>query len=219
MHTLKNKSVYLFAICLSALAGCVDAIGFLNLGGYFISFMSGNSTRLAVNLITGNIPGIMLVGAIIVLFVTGSMLGVLVRHFFKASAFISVLGFVTVLLTAAAISCEIGWDLMAVTFMTLAMGAENAIFYRNGDVVVGLTYMTGALVKVGQRLAHAALGGSRFTWVPYMLLWLGLIAGGAAGTLLFYSLGLRSLWIAVIWSGLLTVIAILSKHRFSELGN
>ena len=31
---------------MSTLAGYVDAIGFLHLGGLFVSFMSGNSTRM-----------------------------------------------------------------------------------------------------------------------------------------------------------------------------
>ncbi len=33
--------------------------------------------------------------------------------------------------------------------MTLAMGAEDLIFERNGDVTIGVTYMTGTLVKFG----------------------------------------------------------------------
>ena len=41
---------WFLAACLAALAGYVDAIGFLKLGGLFVSFMSGNSTRLAVGL-------------------------------------------------------------------------------------------------------------------------------------------------------------------------
>jgi hypothetical protein len=39
-----------FAVALAALAGCVDAIGFLSADGYFVSFMSGNTTRLGVAL-------------------------------------------------------------------------------------------------------------------------------------------------------------------------
>src|SRR4051812_50073982 len=38
------------ACALSTLAGYVDGIGFLHLGGLFVSFMSGNSTRLGVSL-------------------------------------------------------------------------------------------------------------------------------------------------------------------------
>ena len=35
------------AVLLAALAGYVDSIGFLQLGGLFVSFMSGNTTRMA----------------------------------------------------------------------------------------------------------------------------------------------------------------------------
>ncbi len=206
MHTL-SKPMYALAICLSALAGCVDAIGFLYLGRYFISFMSGNSTQFAVNLISGNVPGITLLGGIIALFVTGTMLGVWARHFSKPHVqTVNVLALVTALLTAAAVSHALGCGFLPIALMTLAMGAENAVFQRNGEVVVGLTYMTGALVKLGQRLANAALGGSKFAWVPYLLLWLGLLCGGAAGTLLFFTLGLDSLWVAVAWAGALTIL-------------
>lgn len=45
-----DKKVWPLAIALAALAGYVDAIGFLRLGGFFVSFMSGNSTRLAVGI-------------------------------------------------------------------------------------------------------------------------------------------------------------------------
>ena len=34
--------------------------------------------------------------------------------------------------------------------MVLAMGLENAVFQIEGGAGLGLTYMTGALVKVGQ---------------------------------------------------------------------
>ena len=38
----------LLAVLLAALAGIVDAIGFIRLGHLFVSFMSGNSTQFAV---------------------------------------------------------------------------------------------------------------------------------------------------------------------------
>ena len=51
LDTRRNISL---ACALSALAGYVDAIGFLHLGGLFVSFMSGNSTRMGVASRRGN---------------------------------------------------------------------------------------------------------------------------------------------------------------------
>lgn len=209
-----NKNVCALAICLSALAGCVDAIGFLHLGGYFISFMSGNSTRLSVHIMAGDLFAIKLLSAILVLFVMGTTLGVLVRHFSGTqAATVGVLTFITILLLSAAICYEAGWNYLAIGLMTLAMGAENAVLQRNGDVVVGLTYMTGTLVKVGQRLAGAILGGPKLAWLPYLLLWLGLICGGVAGTILYHFLGMHSLWLVTALAFGLTIITALFKHK------
>src|SRR3546814_4119801 len=35
------------------------------------------------------------------------------------------------------------------------MGAENGVFLRDREVSIGVTYMTGTLVRVGQKLAEA----------------------------------------------------------------
>ncbi|RSY01673.1 DUF1275 domain-containing protein, partial [Sphingomonas koreensis] len=45
-----------FAVALAAMAGFVDAVGFLSADGYFVSFMSGNTTRLGVDLGTDVVP-------------------------------------------------------------------------------------------------------------------------------------------------------------------
>jgi len=66
------------ATCLSALAGYVDATGFLMLGGFFVSFMSGNTTRLAVGIARGSSEAAMAAG-LIGLFVVGVIAGSLVR--------------------------------------------------------------------------------------------------------------------------------------------
>lgn len=213
MHTL-NKNMYLFVISLSAMAGYVDAVGFLHLSGYFISFMSGNSTKLAVNLANNNMHDAVRLLAIILLFIGGTVIGFLVRHFSAFNmAIINVMITVTTLLLFAAICYLANLYYPAIAFMVMAMGAENAILQRNGDVLTGLTYMTGALVKIGQRVATAITGGDKFTWVPYLLLWLGLVAGGIAGALSFKLIGLKSLLIALLWSAALTFISIWKKNK------
>lgn len=45
-----DTSFQRLAFCLAGLAGFVDAIGFLGSGGLFVSFMSGNSTRMAIGI-------------------------------------------------------------------------------------------------------------------------------------------------------------------------
>ena len=51
---LDSRRNVALACALSALAGYVDGIGFLHLGGLFVSFMSGNSTRMGVSLAQGH---------------------------------------------------------------------------------------------------------------------------------------------------------------------
>jgi hypothetical protein len=51
---LDSRRNVCLACALSALAGYVDGIGYLHLGGLFVSFMSGNSTRLGVSLAQEN---------------------------------------------------------------------------------------------------------------------------------------------------------------------
>src|SRR6202521_5637443 len=66
------------ACALSALAGYVDAIGFLHLGGLFVSFMSGNSTRMGVSLAEGHWLSAIEALGLIALFVAGAAAGSLI---------------------------------------------------------------------------------------------------------------------------------------------
>ena len=78
--------------------------------------------------------------------------------------------------------------------VVMAMGVENAVFQRKGDVGVGLTYMTGTLVRMGQRIATALHGGARWDWLPFLMLWLGLAVGGAIGAVSFLRFDVLALW-------------------------
>lgn len=206
MHTL-HKHTLAFAAALSALAGYVDAMGFLKLGGYFVSFMSGNSTQMAVGIVQHESVAAQL-GAIIALFVAGAFSGSLLAHFATAGRrTVAVLAMVTALLALGAASYGFGFSLAAILLMTFAMGAANASLQGAGEQVVGVTYMTGTLVKVGQRLAHDLLNGGKYTWLPYLLLWVGLVSGGVCGAFLYGIIGLHSLWIAAGWAALLMLIA------------
>ena len=191
-----DKLSQALAVGLAAVAGYVDALGYLHFGGYFASFMSGNSTRLAIGLVSDRHVAAV-AGGLIGLFVLGVMLGALVGQVGGRHRAVVVLACATMLLFAAAGLAQAGSPLAAIP-MVLAMGAENAVFQRNGDVSIGLTYMTGTLVKFGQRLTAALMGGDRFGWLPYGLLWSGLVSGALVGAALYPRLHLEGLWVAAI---------------------
>ena len=111
-----------------------------------------------------------------------------------------------VLLLTGAGLCTAGWRELGMVAVVMAMGVENAVFQRQGDVGVGLTYMTGTLVRMGQRIATALHGGARWDWVPFLMLWLGLATGGAIGAVSFLRFDVLALWPAF---GVVSVLALL----------
>jgi uncharacterized membrane protein YoaK (UPF0700 family) len=63
------------------------------------------------------------------------------------------------LLGLGAVLHGVGSPDLAIAPIVLAMGLENAVFQIDGGAGLGLTYVTGALVKVGQLAAAALTGG------------------------------------------------------------
>ncbi|CCD94021.1 conserved membrane hypothetical protein [Bradyrhizobium sp. ORS 375] len=191
---LDSRRNLLLACTLSALAGYVDGIGFLHLGGLFVSFMSGNSTRMGVSLAEGRWHEAMNALGLIGLFVGGAAGGSVImqrRNRHVQSLLLLVEG---ALLITATLSHLAGLPFGAVTAIVVAMGLENAAFQIKGSGGLGLTYVTGALVKVGQAVAVALAGGPRLGWLSNLLLWAALVAGSAAGAFAYLRLGLTAVW-------------------------
>ncbi len=202
-YDIKTRTL---AACLSALAGYVDALGFIALGGFFVSFMSGNSTRLGVGIEGARESAHWAIAAgLIATFVMGVVVGTVLGRFIRRRRHVALLAFVAALLAAAAMCHALGLLAPSVALMAFAMGVENTVFERDGEVSIGLTYMTGTLVKLGQRIASASMGGPRFAWVAYLVLWLGLVSGAIMGALVYPYLGLGALWFAAMGAALLAV--------------
>jgi len=203
--TRHDRRVRVLAACLAAVAGFVDAAAFIELGGFFVSFMSGNTTRLGVGL-AGNLGHAATAAGLVIAFVSGVAVGSLVGRRSGRHRRPIVLILVATLLALAALLGGLGAG-AALTVMALAMGAENAVFEQDGEVRIGLTYMTGTLVKIGQRLANAITGEPKLEWAPYLFLWLGLAAGAAIGAAAYTRFGLQSLWAAAATTLILAAIA------------
>jgi uncharacterized membrane protein YoaK (UPF0700 family) len=206
---LKSRRNLALACALSAMAGYVDGIGFLHLGGLFVSFMSGNSTRLGVSLAQAHWSNAAEAIGLILLFVLGAACGSLIVLGRGANRQPWVLLVEAMLLTLAALCYAFGLSNAAVATMVLAMGLENAVFQIDGGAGLDLTYITGALVKVGQLAAAALTGGGRWDWVPNLLLWAALVAGSVCGALAYHWINLAAVWfaaaLALILSGIVAV--------------
>ena len=209
---LKSRSNLALACALSAMAGYVDGIGFLHLGGLFVSFMSGNSTRLGVSLAQANWSSAAEAIGLILLFVMGAACGSLIVLGRGANRQPWVLLVEAMLLALAALCYAFGLSNAAVAAMVLAMGLENAVFQIDGGAGLGLTYITGALVKVGQFAAAAMTGGARWGWLPNLLLWAALVAGAVCGALAYHWINLAAVWFAAALALILSGIVAASIH-------
>ena len=67
--------------------------------------------------------------------------------------------------------------------------------------------MTGTLVKMGQRLAGALLGGSKRAFLRHFVLWLSLLIGAFLGAYAHRHIGLGAIWLATVAAGGFTIVA------------
>ncbi len=201
-----DRSRRWLAIAAAGLAGFVDAAGFLSAQGHFVSFMSGNTTRLGVDLVVE--PARALIPALLI---SGFLLGVFLTALLVARAEgrrkVIVLALVTLLLTGAALARLLGASAAMLAFLVLAMGALNNTFQRDGAVSVGLTYMTGALVRFAQGLAARISGTGGEGWANWLMLWLGLAVGAATGAYALLAWPQVALWLASGWALTLVLVA------------
>ena len=82
----------------------------------------------------------------------------------------------------------------------------------DGGAGLGLTYVTGALVKAGQLIAAALTGGGRWGWMPNLLLWAALVAGSLCGALVYRWLGLAAIWFAAVAAFTLSAVLALTAR-------
>lgn len=212
----------MLAVLLAGTAGFVDAVGFLVVGGYFVSFMSGNSTRMVVGLAEGDLAGAGIAVVVLVSFFLGAVAGAVVtrrRNLDDRPAVLSLVAFLLLaglalhwLTTAAILGVPVSMAVVAAS-----MGAMNSVFHSGGEVSLGVTYMTGAVVKSAHRLVDALAGGS---WAPYrqqLALWAALALGGLAGAVLQVGLGVAALGVAAaVVVG--TLVATVSIRRRESRG-
>lgn len=199
-------------LALTASAGFVDAIAFLELGGFFASFMSGNTTQLGIAIagqpdVMGNVV-IWLPAALIALFFVGAFFGTLAVRAYRKDGSLAVMASVVIVLLLVSILRREGLALVhPVLLLAAAMGAQNAAVQPIGSARLGVTYVTGTLFNSAADLAGSLRGEvPRWRWLQHFAVWFSLMVGAVCGGLAHYFIDLDALFIPAIMIVVVMVI-------------
>jgi len=199
---------------LSVLAGMTDAIGFMA-SGDFVSFMSGNTTRLAVAISNGDLGLTLRLIILVVTFVVGNALGIVIGRLGGRRTLPLLLCIATLLCLAAAWPYDT--QLPALLAAIIAMGMLNAAVEEVNGLPVGLTYVTGALSRFGRGLGRWMLGERRNGWRVQLVPWSGTFIGAILGAVLEHHFGLRALFASGLLAAVLGVLSLSIPRRW-QLG-
>jgi len=181
-------------LALTAAAGMIDVVGFIELGGFYTSFMSGNTTQLGAALTGMDGMIIALPLGLVVMFFVGSFLGALIAGSSRGGGK-GVVGLVLLGLAATLALHMLGIpSTQSMLVLAISAGAQNAILTQKGAARLGATFITGTLFAAGQDLARAVRGQAPpLRWVQHLLVWMALLAGALIGAAAYGPLHLWAL--------------------------
>jgi uncharacterized membrane protein YoaK (UPF0700 family) len=200
-------------LLLTATAGFVDAIGFIELGGYYLSFMSGNTTQLGTAMGSGHGDWLLLPASLISLFFIGGFLGALLasvpRWGQALATALALLSVVVVLLLVAGGTRPT----QAMLVLAAGAGAQNAILPAHGAARLGTTFVTGTLFSAAQDLARSLhKAAPPWRWLQHLLVWLSLLVGALIGAGLHRTTGVLALGLpALVYAGFLAMFILRRK--------
>jgi uncharacterized membrane protein YoaK (UPF0700 family) len=224
------------ATLLSCIAGISDAIGFSQTGE-FVSFMSGNTTRMAIAFSNHDYARGVKLSIVIGLFVIGNALGAIVVRLgrtHKRAALLIYSGFL--LAISAALPTVLGhadtlgleslsgavktfvpdMTLVSLVLLIFAMAAINYTVDTVEGVGLSLTFVSGALAKLGRGLGNFFVGERQFGWAVQLGPWCGLVLGAIVGNLLDNRFGREALWLPSALSLLLALYSLFVSEKWQE---
>lgn len=210
---------------LSGITGFIDAIGFIHLGGFFLSFMSGNTTRMTASMAEGKWDIALKAAGLMGLFLLGVMVGALIQRLGtkvlpEGRPREAVLCFVLLATLVAAVVATMGGETSSLISLSFAVGAMNSVFEKNGEVAISLTYATGTLVKTAQHFVGSFFGEDHRHWLYNFLLWASLASGSILGGLCYQAIGLMALWgvAGLVFAGFAAAMINRERRRRNGLG-
>ena len=235
----------LVAALLTWIAGFVDAVGFVSLGGIYTANMSGNSVAIGIRTAAQNWPEMLHRLWPVAVYVAGLLLCRLLLEFgarqqIRAIASVAFAGEVALLVPACLASSAqaAAAAYLYIALLALAMGIQNAALTRFSSLTVHTGFVTGTLLKLSEEFAKVCtwffdqlrLPGNSLAGVvaraprqkPFRLtLWLALlwtlyVTGACCGMLTHHSIRLRSLAVPIAGLALLILIDLAQPLAIAE---
>ena len=197
---------------LTAAAGMIDVVGFIELGGFYTSFMSGNTTQLGAGIARLG-PQLLLPAALITMFFLGSFLGSLIAQSRTRGGAVGVLVLILLSLVVSLALRMAGFSAaQAMLALAAGAGAQNAVLMPNGAARLGTTFVSGTLFAAGQDLARAVRGEAPpWRWTQHLMVWASLLVGALIGALLY---GVFAIW-AILLPGVIyaAILVVQARHK------
>jgi uncharacterized membrane protein YoaK (UPF0700 family) len=215
----------MLAVCLAAIAGYVDAYGFITFST-FVSFMSGNTTHAGIRLGGQTFALALPAAAAILSFVAGVIAGTLLTSSRTPHA-----RRILYLSIAALLALNIGASRPASNFiypgiamLSFTMGMMNTALSRIGKQTVNLTFVTGTLSQIGAHLAlavkRAPLNDGEGAWDTHLrraiiliLVWSGFLTGALLGGAATPRFGVRLLLLPLL---IMLALAVFTRKQSGD---
>ena len=192
---MQDRTRFGLGLMLTAIAGWIDAIGFISLGGFYVSFMSGNTTQLGIGLTRFDPELVRLPAVLLLCFVFGAFLGTIVTSLSGRWNLPAILLLEGLLLLCALLLPSFTTPMPGATGpLAIAMGAQNAALRNAHGARIGGTFVTGTVFGLGEKLAHWCLRQESFgPAMRHGMGWSALALGAGAGAWAFSVYGLNAL--------------------------
>jgi uncharacterized membrane protein YoaK (UPF0700 family) len=199
-----QRALVHLATMLAALAGLVNAIGFLAFGHVFLASPDANATVLVANL-PGSFPIALFAGAMVLSFVAGVTLMTLVTHCSGQFRRTLVLSGTALALAAAYVTFNTNAAFAPAVLLAMAMGGAHCIFERDSPDLQEAMSPSAQIARFGEALAGGRKGANHRQIGLHASFWLAFLFGGLAGAGAWIAFDIRSFALAAGLAGVLTL--------------
>lgn len=201
-----ERALVLLAAMLAALAGLVDAIGFLAFGQVFLASPDAGTTVLGVTL-GGGYTLMLFAGAMVLSFVGGVVLTTLLTFRSRQFRRTLVLALATFTLCAAFAALSQSTAYLPAVLLAMAIGGAHCTFERDDPALHEALSPSAQLGRFGEALARGRAGSCHQRLGLHASFWLAFLMGGISGAVAWTMLGGNACLLAAVMAAILTIRA------------